>query len=103
MKFEINQEVVCIKDSLSANIKKGTIFTVRGIQSTPCKCKGKILLDVGIREKGRLHCPDCDYVAEIIDDIWWINSIYFRPLEEDKAENEAIEELLKEADIAISI
>lgn len=87
MNWHIGQEIVCIKSHSQGKVKKGNIYTVKGI-TRPC-CS--ILLDVGVRSRSNTTFCTCDTPLHN-NGIWWISESLFAPLEYDK---QAIEELLE--------
>jgi hypothetical protein len=79
--FFIGQKVVVLKRLFIARKRKGdTVFILKIIQ---CKC-GRWLVDIGGKDKdGCLFDVTC-YCSTVYDDnIMWIDSLFFAPIQEN--------------------
>jgi hypothetical protein len=98
--FEVGKKVICIKDHSQSHlngVKKGKIYTVKDIKSSPCNCQFNGL-DIGIYDyKGKLgYCLFCNKVFTLTSNIWYMDCRLFEPLIEEEVGNAYLEELIEE-------
>lgn len=94
MNWYIGQEIVCIKTHPEGVVKRGQTFTIRGLRSSTCNCKG-VEIDVGVVGSNiyrGLICTVCGFSYDGPPfSTWWFSETRFSPLEYNQ---EAIDELL---------
>lgn len=92
-KWYIGQEILCIKTHSEGLVKKGEIYTIKGLQKSNCKCH-EIEIDVGVIGDSSLgECLVCNTTFKKSISIWWFSEKLFVPLEYNQEE---INELIKE-------
>lgn len=81
--FYVGQDVVCVKNYPEAGLIKDSLHVAKGLKDGICNCV-KLLIDVGIRVSGGIiACQNCNTISNSEpDNIWWIASEYFKPLDE---------------------
>lgn len=93
MNWYIGQEIVCVRSQSQGYLKRGQVFTIKGLRDSFCNCK-IVLIDVGIREKNSHNlCGICNIKSFGQMDIGWFAESFFAPLEYNQ---DAINELLEE-------
>jgi hypothetical protein len=97
MNWHIGQEIVCIKTHPEGIVKRGKIYTIKGLTESQCKCQG-VQIDVGATYDskfytGRSQCLDCGWLSSVPSEVWWFSERRFAPLEYNQ---DAINELLEE-------
>lgn len=92
MNWHIGQEIVCIKTHSQGLVKRGRIYTIKGLQKGFCPCY-HILIDVGIEHSGTTGCVRCNKRMPENTSNAWFGEHLFAPLEYDQ---QAIEELLEQ-------
>lgn len=92
MKFEIGQEVLCIKTHSQGAVVKGQKYPVIGIRQGCCQ----IVLDVGIVSTTTIwFCRNCQKTRNCGDNVWWLHSNLFAPIDNTLSEV-TIEELIEQ-------
>lgn len=81
--FQINQEVVCIKDHSNGLVKKNDRYIIQGVSQ--CEC-GKQLVTVGVKtrtgyEYGVTTCR-CGADAVSVNGFAWLGAVLFAPIQE---------------------
>ena len=97
MNWHIGQEIVCIKTHSKGVVKRGKIYTIKGLKESACKCQ-EIEIDVGILfdrtiYNGPSYCLICNWRGNTVEEAWWLSETIFAPLEYNQ---DAINELLEE-------
>ena len=103
--FEIGKRVICIKgflDPFSGNrVKLGQEFLLLGIKKASCGCHD-IDLDVGLKAQKNwdMFCEFCGCgYPHPLDEIQWVSSIYFAPINDLELSDISLEDLLEEIGI----
>lgn len=93
MNWYIGQEIVCIKTHSQGVVKRGKIYTIKGLQKSRCKCH-TVEIDIGAKSDLLTEgCSACNSDWKATSDIWWLSEIVFAPLEYNQ---DAINELLEQ-------
>lgn len=96
----IGQRIVAIRDHSQKVFKRGDEFTIKGLQTPECKCKG-VEIDIGHKhnyDSNRYDfiCPYCIHRYPITSFIWWFDEVMFAPLDEME---QAISELMESVNV----
>lgn len=98
MKWHIGQKVICVKSHSYSDhngVKKGKIFTIKGIRKGCCS----IELDLGIVTPdwaNLVQCMTCNKYF-MVEPCWWMRDKLFAPLQtEDELSELTVEEMLEE-------
>ena len=99
--FHIGQEVVCINDEKTyphtsrVPVIKGRHYIIYGISNICCSES----VDVGLKNIAPYwKCSTCGKINKYTDDIWYISSSRFAPLETIPASHEKeVEKIIKES------
>jgi len=95
MKFEIGQEVVCIKSHSLGYVTKGKTYIIKNILKRRCKCEHPIL-DVGIIRLAAANtkCSRCG-ASHILpfSNIAYVSSRLFIPIQKDSWREVTFEEI----------
>ncbi len=89
----IGQKVICIKDHSQGVVKKGEIYTIKGI--TKCVSCREVSLDIGIIYSLPTYCADCEIIISIGS-----RNIYsglFKPLKEQEYKLVTFSKIVEEA------
>lgn len=93
----IGQKVVALRDGQYSNVKKGDVFTVKGV----LKCCAWSI-DIGHiipPDKTHVYCHKCHKTLSYTDGIRWFAAEYFAPIEEKYSKSlsqELAQQALKE-------
>ena len=98
MKFEIGQEVVCIKSHEKGYVTKDKVYIIKNIIESKCNCN-ECLIDIGLRDYVIRHsiCGKCRTNQENIDDIIWLGSSRFIPIQKDSWKEVTFEDIKEPA------
>lgn len=96
-KFYVGQEVLCIKTHPNGVVVRWNKYTVMGIRRSRCPACG-ILLDVGITEgfpEDMGMASHCEHGLDHrpYDNIWWLGSFRFIPIDNTLSETTSDEVL----------
>ncbi len=96
MNWYIGQEIVCIKTHPKGVVKRGKIYTIKGLITSFCGCD-RVKIDIGAeRSQGDnvySFCGRCSISQKNYTNAWWFSESRFAPLEYNQ---DAINELLEQ-------
>jgi hypothetical protein len=85
MKWYIGQEIVAIESHEDGHFRKGDTFTIKGLQSSFCKCQ-TILIDINmVADINGCYCGKCN-ARFLSNGISWFSEKRFAPLDYDISE-----------------
>jgi hypothetical protein len=80
-RFYIGQDVVALKDMCSGYVIDGSVYPIKGLRATFCRC-ATVLLDVGANgNSDTISCPRCNVTIKNSENIWWLHCDNFAPLD----------------------
>lgn len=91
--WNINQDIVCIKDHHQGVLTEGKVYTIIGLRVGHC---GFIQINVGIKSMHKLDSCTCGFSTINKDGYWWFSEKRFKPLDELSDISELLEVLNKE-------
>jgi len=98
MNWYIGQDIVCVKSHTKGTVKKGIVYTIRGLQLGACGC-GVVEIDVGVPKATEdARCGICSSRHINHSNCWWIAECLFAPLD-SFVNSEEIAELLEETGV----
>jgi hypothetical protein len=103
MNWYIGQDIVAIRSHYDGFCKKGTVYTIRGLQSSPCRCN-RIVIDIGASalshiDVSLLACDKCG-TRSIPNPslIVWLGETFFAPLD-NLVNMDEIKEVMEQTDL----